>query len=527
MAMAAFVDPRAVPVAAATKPLARTTSDLGALSELHRLCRDSRLYDVERWIQAGRPLQAAQGIPAQQRRVASALEIALEAENHALVLLLLCNGYDPNLESSCPLDLALRARRWDLLDLLLEWGADPKQVSLSDLFDSYGTEWFKRFRALGVDLTANHEMAEALGYHTSNKPLFGFAKRHRDEDPKIQTELNIALVQHAEEGNEKGVQLCLWAGADPHAPAASLRYPDWTDDDNSGSDDADRFLGFTAIHQACRRGDVQILERLGPDPSRDDFDDLYQTADNGSVIKLLARSALPKNVGAVIRSQLSWLTFPFGHARSLDTLEGLFESGARWERSPQEEISHIRRGLLELSDSNFVDVMKLFATDAYCSPAILQELGRTPAMRARMRKVGFIPSPADNNQDFYRSRPTRSREVLSKFGVEVPKPTSRLPRCVEIGAWRRDGREIRLNRSALFDRVWSEPVEQLAKEWGLSGRGLAKACHRLQVPVPPRGYWAKAQHGQQMRRPRLPELPSGEAEEIVIRAAKSESGTIK
>jgi hypothetical protein len=60
------------------------------------------------------------------------------------------------------------------------------------------------------------------------------------------------------------------------------------------------------------------------------------------------------------------------------------------------------------------------------------------------------------------------------------------------------------------------PVEKLAKEWGLSGRGLAKACRRLQVPVPPRGYWAKLAAGQRPRRPRLPSLPSGQAEEIVI-----------
>jgi len=61
--------------------------------------------------------------------------------------------------------------------------------------------------------------------------------------------------------------LCLWAGADPHAPAMSLRYPNLTDDDGE-DDDGDRFLGFSAIHEACSNGDGQILERLGPDPSR-------------------------------------------------------------------------------------------------------------------------------------------------------------------------------------------------------------------------------------------------------------------
>jgi hypothetical protein len=127
--------------------------------------------------------------------MASALEIALESRNHALVLLLLCNGYDQGLEASCSLDLALRARRWDLVDMLLEWGADPHQVSLSDLFDTYRTELFERFRGLGVDLTARNELAEALAYHTSNKPLFGFARRHREHDPAVQRELNMALLE--------------------------------------------------------------------------------------------------------------------------------------------------------------------------------------------------------------------------------------------------------------------------------------------------------------------------------------------
>jgi len=126
-------------------------------------------------------------------------------------------------------------------------------------------------------------------------------------------------------------------------------------------------------------------------------------------------------------------------------------------------------------------------------------------------------TPPNESQDIYQSRPTRAREVLSKFGVKVPKPKPQLPRYVEIGAWRRDGREIRLDRAVLFDRVWTVPVEKLAKEWALSGRGLARACHRLKIPVPPSGFWARVQNGHRMRRPRLPELPPGEAEEIVIR----------
>ena len=136
-----------------------------------------------------------------------------------------------------------------------------------------------------------------------------------------------------------------------------------------------------------------------------------------------------------------------------------------------------------------------------------------------MKALGFIPTLSGKSEALDQPRPTRSREVLARFNIVLPKPPpSPLPRWVVIGNWRRDGREIRLTRPELFERVWSEPVEKLAKEWGLSGRGPGKACAKMQIPVPPRGFWAKAEHGHKVRRPGLPDLKPGEAEVIVIHA---------
>lgn len=513
--MTTFVDPRTDPDPRGARPSARRTTDPDELTELHRFCREGRLYDIERWIQIGRPIQLAEGTPVRRRRPSSALEIALEDENHALTLLLLCNGYDPNLEPDCPLDLAMRARRWDLLDLLLAWGADPHRVSLEVLFDTYSSDLWKRFRALGVDLTAGHALARALADHTSNKPLFGFARRHREHDPRIQAELNMALGHHAGEGSEKGVQLCLWAGADPHTPARDLRHPEIY----GGAGEGSRFQGFSATWHACMRGHTQILERLGPDPSLDDFEDLYGAARSGAVIDLLARHALPQNVGALIHHHLWSLTIRIHEWESLETLRRIFELGVRWGESSPEAIAGIRAYLLKTSDHAFVEVMQILAEGDHCSPDILKELARTPSMRARMQKVGFLPPSPEDSRGFNRFRPSRSREVLSKCGIELPKRRQPLPRCVEIGAWHGDGQEIRMDRAALFERVWSEPVARLAAEWGLSGPGLRKACVRLQIPVPPRGFWAKSAAGKRVRRPRLPTLRPGEAEEIVIWAA--------
>ena len=152
-------------------------------------------------------------------RPRTALQVALETGQHSLASLLLKNGYRLELERYAPLDLALRSRRWDLFDLLLEWGADLKTVDAYTVLNTYNVELYERFSAAGYDLTERHEMASILGHGTSNRPLLGFVKRHRPEDPKIQMELNIALGCHVREGNERGVNLCLWAGADPHASA--------------------------------------------------------------------------------------------------------------------------------------------------------------------------------------------------------------------------------------------------------------------------------------------------------------------
>jgi hypothetical protein len=70
----------------------------------------------------------------------------------------------------------------------------------------------------------DHALARALGYHSSNKPLFGFAKRYQETDPRIRRELNMALAQQSSTGNEKGALLCLWAGGDPHATVPALPY---------------------------------------------------------------------------------------------------------------------------------------------------------------------------------------------------------------------------------------------------------------------------------------------------------------
>lgn len=57
-----------------------------------------------------------------------------------------------------------------------------------------------------------------------------------------------------------------------------------------------------------------------------------------------------------------------------------------------------------------------------------------------------------------------------------------------------------MSREELYELVWSTPMQKLAETYGLSDRGLAKTCQRYLVPVPSRGYWAKIDAGQPIKR---------------------------
>ena len=59
-------------------------------------------------------------------------------------------------------------------------------------------------------------------------------------------------------------------------------------------------------------------------------------------------------------------------------------------------------------------------------------------------------------------------------------------------------------REELFELVWSKPTRQVAAELGMSDVALGKICRQLQIPKPPRGYWARVAAGQSPRRPALP-----------------------
>jgi hypothetical protein len=64
---------------------------------------------------------------------------------------------------------------------------------------------------------------------------------------------------------------------------------------------------------------------------------------------------------------------------------------------------------------------------------------------------------------------------------------------------------LRLTREELYSLVWAKPMTQVAQDFEISDRAMAKLCAKRQVPVPSRGYWARKKVGQNV--PQIP-LPA-------------------
>jgi len=79
----------------------------------------------------------------------------------------------------------------------------------------------------------------------------------------------------------------------------------------------------------------------------------------------------------------------------------------------------------------------------------------------------------------------------------------------------------KLNRAELYKMVWQKPMIHLAEEFGISGNGLAKICDRLDVPYPPRGYWAKKEAGKPVITVKLPPRKEGIPETVDIQPSLS------
>lgn len=77
-------------------------------------------------------------------------------------------------------------------------------------------------------------------------------------------------------------------------------------------------------------------------------------------------------------------------------------------------------------------------------------------------------------------------------------------------------KSVTVSREDLYALVWATPMSRLAAQYGLSGTGLAKICRRLDVPYPPRGYWARKEAGKKVTQAPLPAIRPSTRAQVTI-----------
>ena len=121
---------------------------------LLQLCRAGKLYDIEKWIAAGKPLR----MPPQTKK--TPLQAAMEVGFHSLVELLVRHE-DSQAAKNRALADAVCHRRFDTIELLLAYGAELRSVPLEDALLTWDPVIIRFFLEHGADVITGAPLATA------------------------------------------------------------------------------------------------------------------------------------------------------------------------------------------------------------------------------------------------------------------------------------------------------------------------------------------------------------------------------
>jgi hypothetical protein len=374
---------------------ARTEEEIKPLIDL---CKAGRLFEVQEWIASGKPVNPP--LPAEKgRRGKIPLRIAMDSGFHSLVEVLIKGGAAMEEGHYSGLEHALLDRRFDLVKLLVEQGANVHSVTTTAVFETWNTQIIEYFMEKGLDLETGYPLAWALINRI--RTALGIFKQYKDRFPSFQEQANIALRHHCTEGNLKWVSLMLWAGADPYAkgPASPEDKPDPEEDLN-------------ALQLAALYGQYEIfkLKMVGLDPNRPDALELLRYAchgGKGDLLKmLLDRGFDPKEQeeggSRLILSLLSNMGYAFDfdsffekRKKDIDTsrtrekmkmIHMLARHGATWAPKDKSEINAVRRALLRMTPDYTVEFVWIMSKYNACKQEDLEKLLRAPALKFLVSK---------------------------------------------------------------------------------------------------------------------------------------------
>lgn len=362
------------------------------LKAFMRLVQAGKLFAVQDWIKAGKPLRLPDG---NQPRT-SALYAAVETGFHSMVDELLRAGGWSASELAGALDLARSTRRFDLAELLGQQGARPKPMDFEASCDNLDLFMMERQLRAGTNPSDGNVFAQVLDSKKA-RPLLGFFRQFRTEFPALEDQAALALAEAVKHDQVRWTALLAWAGADPFRPVPhGLDIPFPVDSEDY----------TTAAREAmwCRNPEILKVLHLKPTPAQ--ALDLLPTVSyrhNVALFKTLLANVprelindTPRGSSAVLQNMVGHSAHrdifsnnldAKGDAESLQCVEMLLDAGARWN-PPPEELRHARRGLLDHDDKHIVQLLRLllYTPDAANLDPLL-ELCRSQTLMTRIGTV--------------------------------------------------------------------------------------------------------------------------------------------
>ena len=370
------------------------------LQPLAALCKAGKLFDVQNWLAAGKPVNLRSS-PDERQRGKTPLDVAIDEGFHSLIQVLLEGGATFEKQGwKCPMSRALQMRRFDLVELLIEHGHDAASVDMKEVFNTWDPAIMEHFIEKGAEVEEGNPLAYALCNRIQT--ALRVYKRYRDRFPSFPEQANIALRHHCKEGNLKWVSLMLWAGADPYAPGTE----NYADERSHGGGLS--ALAFAALY---RRFEVFKLKQMRLDPHHQGIQQLLCWLCKGEglpLLKQLLEAGAPPNdqenggsstIQHVLNSLdwdvrfRSWNCSP-GH-RLFDDYEArdrmkaihlLAKHGGRWMPRENRDMNSARKSLMNLTADYTAEFVWIMAKYRACDRESVEVLLRTPKMKTHVAR---------------------------------------------------------------------------------------------------------------------------------------------
>lgn len=366
------------------------------LDPLRQMCKEGRLFDVQLWIKAGRPLVLKKLPPPGRRRMAP-LIIAIDRGFHSLVQVLIEGGMPLEADDYHALHYAVQTKRKDIVALLIQHGAKVKDVSMQTVIGTWDGEMVELFVSHGANLVKDMPIAWAL--INKIRTALGVLKKYVGQQPMLIKQAEVALRYYAARGDAKWVSLMLWAGADPWSVG-----PDDAPDNGSYLRELDEpKYHCSAVEHALVNKRLSILTLknflTGPDPTRPRSMKMmckgWMLRDYTLIKLLLDRGHAPTQCKDKCSSLISGLLFEIGLLSQYDSLGAqellsairlLLTKGARWSPKKADETKHARRSLLNKAPKHTIEFIEMIHEHKAARRRDVEELIAPRAMQMLIQK---------------------------------------------------------------------------------------------------------------------------------------------